>query len=377
MKITIISTFFPYPRRGHYYGSERYIENLAIHLKKLGHEIKIVTTYWNGGNRHDNYKGIPILRVYDSRALIGNFGSKIFLDYITFGLNLYRNKNFKFYKDSDIIILKNAIPFTRFFKIKRIPLIYVFFHLKPSGYLNSYERNLFKQHKNIIAISNPSKTALMKAFGLKGKNIKVIPIGIDEKRFIPSNRSKKIKEKYGNNILLYSGLMLLRKRIPILLKAMTYVIKEIPDTHLILTGSGPFLNDYKNLAKSLGIQKNTTFLGFLGDKELVKYYASSDIFVLPSVLEGFGQVLLEAMASGTPVICTNKPPMSEIIGDGGLTFEEDDSEDLAQKIIYLLRNRDILARLKQNALKKAMTYKWSEIAKFYNNYLKNILKLQY
>ena len=103
----------------------------------------------------------------------------------------------------------------------------------------------------------------------------------------------------------------------------------------------------------------------------MKYYASSDIFIFPSVSEGFGQVLLEAMASGTPVICSDKPPMSEIVGDGGLTFEVDDSEDLAQKIIYLLKNREALARLKENALKIAMTYKWSEIAKFYNNYLKN------
>ena len=375
MKITIISTYFPHPRRGSYYGAERYIENLAIYLKKIGNDVKIVTTFWNGGKRHDYFKGIPILRVLDSKTVFGNFGSGFFLEYITFGLNLYRNKNFKFYKDSDIVILKNAIPFTRYFKRKRIPLIYIFFHIKMNPFLHYYERNLFKQHKDIIAISNSSKTNLIDVFGLKGKKIKVIPAGIDEKKFNPSNRSIQIRKKYGNNILLYSGLFITRKKIPVLLRAMTYITKEIPDTHLILTGSGECLNEWKGLSISLGIQKNTVFLGFVEEKELVKYYASSDVFVLPSVSEGFGQVLLEAMASGTPVICADVPPMSEIVGDGGLTFKADDSKDLAQKIIYLLKNREELARLKENALKIAMTYKWSEIAKFYNNYLKNIIKL--
>ena len=377
MKITIISIYFPHPRRGYYYGAERYIENLAIFLKKIGHDVKIVTSYWNGGKRHDNFNGIPILRVLDSKTVFGKLGSKIFLEYITFGLNLYRYKNFKFYKDSDIVILKNAIPFSRFFKIKRIPLIYVFYHIKMNKYIHYYEKNLFKQHKDIIAISSSSKTSLIDVFGLKGKKIKVIPIGIDEKKFNPSNRSIQIRKKYGNNILLYSGMLITRKKIPVLLRAMTYVIKEIADTHLILTGSGECLNEWKGLSISLGIQNNVSFLGFVGDKELLKYYASSDIFILPSVSEGFGQVLLEAMASGTPVICADVPPMSEIVGDGGLTFKADDSKDLAQKIIYLLKNREELARLKENALKIAMTYKWSEIAKCYNNYLKNIIKFHY
>ena len=56
MKITIISTFFPHPRRGYYYGSERYIENLAIYLKKIGNNVKIVTTFWNGGKISMEYQ---------------------------------------------------------------------------------------------------------------------------------------------------------------------------------------------------------------------------------------------------------------------------------------------------------------------------------
>ena len=107
MKITIITPFFPYPRRGDFYGGERYNENLAINLKKLGNEVKIVTTYWNGDKRYDIYKGMKILRILDTIAINKRFGDRFFLQYISFGLNLFRRKNFKFYRDSDIIILNS------------------------------------------------------------------------------------------------------------------------------------------------------------------------------------------------------------------------------------------------------------------------------
>jgi len=68
MKIAIITPTFPYPKRGlpGLYGHERYTENLAINLKKMGHDVKIITTFWNGGNRNDNYKGIQ--RVNDGKV---------------------------------------------------------------------------------------------------------------------------------------------------------------------------------------------------------------------------------------------------------------------------------------------------------------------
>ena len=78
MKITIISPFFPYPKRGDFFGAERYTENLAFSLKEIGFDIKIVTSFWYGGKRYDTYNGIPILRILDSKALFGNFGVKYF-----------------------------------------------------------------------------------------------------------------------------------------------------------------------------------------------------------------------------------------------------------------------------------------------------------
>lgn len=385
MKITIITPVFPFPKRGKLdlLGLERYVENLAKFLKKLGNDVKIVTTYWNGGKRYGFYKGIPILRIIDSKAIFGRIGSIFQMHFITFGLNLYIKRNFKFFNDSDIIIFNLSIGFIGYFKIKQIPILTIFHHYVPVKSFQDFltipfyhylEKKQFKSGNSIIAVSSSSKKALIRYYGIDRNKILVVPNGVDTAKFNPSNFSTDVRKRYGNNILLYSGLMINRKKIPVLLKALTGIIKEIPDVHLILTGRGPLLNPYKNLANSLGIDKYVTFLGFVQDKELLMYYASSDLFVFPSELEGFGQVILEAMASGTPVICANKPPMSKIIGNGGITFKLNDPQDLAIKVIELLKNREKLRELRENALKLVKNYAWSSIAKVYIDYFNSIIK---
>ena len=383
MKITIITPCFPYPNRGLLTGIETYSENLAINFKAIGNDVKIVTTFWNGGKRYDIYKEIPILRILDSKTFLGRLGSIFQLNLFTFGFNLMRKKNLKFFSDSDVILLIVAIGFTRFFKIKKFPIISVFYHYESPRSFIEYitlpffhylEKKQFKKHKNVIALSNSAKNDIVKYYGLEDKNVKVIPIGINFNKFNPINKSSEIKKRYGDKLLLYSGLMAPRKRVSILLKAMTHVIKEIPDAYLILIGKGPLLNHYKNLSNSLGIQRNTTFLGFVKDEILIKFYASSEIFVFPSEKEGFGQVLLEALASGTPVVCANKLPMSEIIGNGGITFEVNDSRDLSKKIFYLLNNRRELNKFKENALKVAKKYEWKKIIRSYLEYIDDIIE---
>jgi glycosyltransferase involved in cell wall biosynthesis len=239
--------------------------------------------------------------------------------------------------------------------------------------LHHLQKQQYRKNKNIITISNESKKAIIDHYGIDSNKIKVIPNCVNTKKFNPSNESKEIREKYGKKILLYSGLMVLRKQIPILLNAMPQVIKENPDVHLILTGKGRYLNDWKLLSNYLGIQNNTSFLGFVEENELLKLYASSDIFVFPSETEGFGQVLLEAMASGTPVICANKPPMSEIIEEGGITFKLNDPNDLSKKIINLFNNQKQLMILKENALKVVKKYDCRNVAKLYQEYFKKII----
>ena len=214
----------------------------------------------------------------------------------------------------------------------------------------------------------------MRYYGINEKQIKLLPHSIDTEKYNPANFSIEIRKKYGNNILLCVGPFLKRKRVDILLQAMTKVIKVIPDTHLILIGEGTLLKDLIKLSNSLGLQNNTSFLGFVETERLLKFYASCDIFIHPSEFEGFGQILLEAIASGTPCICANKEPMSEIIGDAGKTFKVNDPVDLSEKIIELLINREKLTELKKNINDVLKKYDSTYIAKNWSKYIEKTIK---
>ncbi|MFW9987563.1 MAG: glycosyltransferase [Candidatus Odinarchaeota archaeon] len=379
LKISVITPAFPYPERGILPGLESFVESFALPLCKLGHKVQIVTTYWNGGNRYGNYDNISILRIYDSKALFGKIGSIFYLNHIIFGLNLLRKKNFNFYRDSDAIILSSAIGFTRFLKLKKLPIISTFLHYDKFlshidhltlPFYHRLEKKQFNHHKRIITISDSSKSDIIKHYGVKEEHIKVYPIGINRNRFNPSKFSKKIREKYGDKILLFVGPMIYRKRIPILLIAMQRVIKVFPDVKLILLGDGPSLEKYIKFGKKLKIDNNLVWRGFFDKPEI--YYGTADIFVFPSELEGFGQVIVEAMACGIPVICADKPPMSEIINGGGVTFKLNDSKDLAEKIIDLLKNKEKLEILKENSLKVVEKYEDLTIAKNYVKFIKRV-----
>ena len=383
LKISILSLVFPYPKVGIMPGVENYVESFAVPLKRLGYDVKIITTFWNGHRKFDNYKGIPIIRITDSRALMGKLGSIFHLNNITFGLNLLFKKKFRYYHDSDVIIIPLAIGFTSFFKLKKIPIISCFLHYDRSvSLVNQFnlpiyhylEKKQFNKHKNVLTISNHSKKDIMRFYGIDKKDINVFPVGIDTEKFNPSNFSIKIREEYGENILLCVGPFLKRKRINILLKAMTKVINVIPEAHLILAGEGLVMKDLIKLSISYGLQKNTTFLGFVKREILLKLYASCDIFVHPSEFEGFGQVILEAIASGTPCICANKEPMSEIIGNAGKTFKVNDHEDLAEKLIDLLIHREKLVELRKNAINTLKKYNLTNIAKDWSVYIEKTIK---
>ena len=381
MKISILTPVFPYPNRGVFPGIERYVESFAFPLKNLGADVRIVTSFWNGGKRHDNYKGIPILRILESKALFGKIGSIFHLNNLTFGLNLLRKRNYKFYKNSDVLFLPLGLGFTRLLKLKGIPVISGFLHYDKIMSLVNYfflpfyhrmEKKQFKKHEKIITISETSKNDIIKYYRINGINIKVFPIGVDTKKFNPSVHSEKIRETYGNEILIYSGPMIPRKRVPILLSAMKKIVKKFPYLTLILLGDGMYLKSYQKLAKNLKIEKNLVWLGFVDNPEL--YYASSDLLVFPSELEGFGQVIIESMACGTPVICADKPPMCDIIGAGGLTFKLNNSNDLANKVIDLMDNREKINKLKMNALLRVQKYEWVRVAQDIMEYFKEEIK---
>ncbi len=374
LDISILTLVFPYPNSGALPGVENYIRSVAVPIKKLGHRVKIITTYWNGKKKYDTYKGIPIIRVSDSRRFLGKIGCAFHLNNITFGLNLLRKKNLKYFYNSDLLILPLAIGFVSLLRLKKRNIISTFLHYdEPRSFIDFLtlpfyhfiEKRQLKKNKKIITISETSKKEIKKHYGISGEKIKVFPIGVNTNKFNPQQRDPNLRKKYGPNILLYVGPIIYRKRIPVLFKAIHYIINDfkITDFHLLIIGDGPLLDEYIQLSKKLDLTDHITFLGFVSDKFLPKYYASSDLFVFPSELEGFGQVILEAMASGIPPLCANRPPMSKIVKNEKMLFKTNDSKDLAKKIVKILNSQSYYEDLKSFIDKRVQKYKQINIAK--------------
>ena len=151
------------------------------------------------------------------------------------------------------------------------------------------------------------------------------------------------------------------------------------DAKLFIAGKGPLEDELKEQAKELG--EKVTFLGAKTHEELPAIYASADVFVAPSVTakdgdkEGFGLVILEALASGIPVVASNSGGIVDLIHheENGLLVPEKDSNAIADSINRLMNDATLCQKIIRNALDTAHAYDYSVVAKNYYEMYKNVL----
>lgn len=174
----------------------------------------------------------------------------------------------------------------------------------------------------------------------------VIPCGTE----IPDGKKPKQKEGFvvGNISRLTR-----EKGQDILIRAFPYVLKKIPQAQLLLAGSGPDKAYFQEMIEKLGIASSVKLVGFV--KDSVEFYNKLNIFVFPSVwnLEGFGLVIIEAMAHQAPVIASNIGPVPYIIKNGktGILVKPEDEKILANEIVHLLQNKTLRDKLAKEGYK--------------------------
>ncbi len=272
---------------------------------------------------------------------------------------------FKKYSNLDVVDVHDWITASAGVKIKKkygIPLIHTV-HSTQLGRPSSkryplklkIERMCFREADRIITISNKMKEELRKLYNVDESKIKVIYNCVDVKKF------KRGREK---DYILFVGRFSRRKGTDILVKAMKLVVKEIPEAKLKMIGTGEMLEYCKELAEKLKISESIEFLGWVPDEELVEAYAHAQLVALPSTYEPFGLTVLEAMASGKPVITTNISGASEIITNwkNGVVVKVNDVKDLAHAIIKLLKDKKLRKRIGENAYRLAKKYTWKKAA---------------
>jgi glycosyltransferase involved in cell wall biosynthesis len=187
--------------------------------------------------------------------------------------------------------------------------------------------------------------------GIPEGKIRFFSRGIDVKRFHPNKRNGFLRKRFNlreNSLkLLYVGRVSKEKNLPDLMKVIHRLYKIRPDIHFIVVGDGPFMKDMKNGLNGMPV----TFTGYLNGEDLAQTYASSDIFTFPSSTDTFGNVVLEAQASGLPVIVSDGggPKENIIQGKTGFAVSTGDIDSFTQAILKLIDNPALLQEMKQAA----------------------------
>lgn len=356
MKILIVAPYF-YPNIG---GMETYIYNLCVGLKEK-YNIKVVVVTSNQKEKKYSVETIQGIKVYRLPHLLKLSNTPINpLWYFTIKKIINIEK-------PDVINAHAPVPFMSDIALRAkgdLPYILTYHagsmkknKVLPDMIIGLYERfflnRVFSKSDKIITTFSPK---IFPQLDKHHQKITQISPAVDVKTF----NAKKANTK---NTLLYVGRLEKTsewKGVTYLLDAVAIVKKDIPDIKLFLVGSGDSLGNYKNYAKTHGINDNTQFVGALHGKALTKQYNDANILILPSTsnAESFGIVLIEAMACKKPVIGSKIGGIPYVIDNekNGLLVEPKNAQQLAQAITRILKDSKFAEKLGENGYKKVVEH---------------------
>ena len=333
--VQVCPIFFPYIG-----GSATHVMEISRRLVSLGVNVTVYTTDPSG--RLPKREVLNNLEVFRFRALAPRGAY-----YLPFGLY----KALKKLKDVSLIHAHDYQAFPALISAlaknqNRRPLIFTpHFHPIAGSWFRSmlktiYHRSfgclMFERADAVITVSIYEKVFLEKVFKIKGK-VSYIPNGIDIETFRRLGRPYRTYDK----IVVYVGRLEKYKRIDLLIRAFRRVIKRVPHAQMLVIGDGSCRNKLLRLVGRLELKNHVRFLGFVPRMKLLELYAKATVFVMPSRYEAFSLSLVEAMASGLPVIATRVGGMTEIIESAQCGFLIDDPPTeyaLAIPILSILEN---------------------------------------
>ena len=210
-------------------------------------------------------------------------------------------------------------------------------------------RRVLMEADAVITASTATYAEALNA-GVEERSLHLIPNGVDVDRFNPSLDGGSIRKKHDidDKFMVFA----VRHHVPkngleYLINAIPIVKEKISDVVFAIGGDGPLRPYHELLAKRLGVSGSVVFVGRIAQEELPYYYAACDVSVIPSVIEAFGLVTIEAMSCGKPVIGSKTGGIPDVIKDGvnGFLVEPKDPEAIAEKIIFIAEHRDAARKM--------------------------------
>ena len=267
----------------------------------------------------------------------------------------------------------------RFSPIKRIVTIFDLAYLhfpqmfdrKDLWQLKNWSKFSIQNAESIITISNSTKKDIIKHYGIGKDKIVVAYPGYNNEVFYHVNNQekiKKIKVKYGvlSEYIIFIGTIQPRKNINRLIEAF----KKIENLTLVIVGKisgqgrgGWMFDNILKKPEELGIKDKIIFTGFVPNEDLNLLLNGSSGFILPSLWEGFGIPVVDAMVTGTPVIVSNISSLPEVVGKAGLLINPESVDQIEQAIRTITTDKKLANRLSKEGIKQAQKFSWQKMAK--------------
>lgn len=222
-----------------------------------------------------------------------------------------------------------------------------------------------KKAKKVITISNSSKNDIIKYYKVRPEKVKVVHLGL--KNLSMNAPSEKDLKEFGVNqkFILFVGTLQPRKNISRLIEAFSRLPKEISSDHqLVIIGKKGWLyEDILSAPEKYNVKDKVVFLDYISDEDLPNFYRKAEVFVLPSLYEGFGLPVLEAMRYGCPVITSNVSSLPEAGGDAAQYFKPEDVDDIKKSIEKVLTDRSLREKMIERGREHYKKFTWEKAAK--------------
>jgi len=289
--------------------------------------------------------------------------------------------------NSELDLTHSPIPLLLPTKGKKIVTVYDLFFMDFPEFVQGEARKNFSQrienslHRadGILVISQYVKDQIMDRFSLNEDKIKVVYLGVDPDFSIKPSaaQTESVKNKYGlpSKYILFVGAIEPRKNLVKMIEALEFIKKKSVNVPLVIVGKKGM--DYQNLVKNIderNLQSKVLFLDYLPDGDLKILYHLASCLVFPSLCEGFGLPLVEAMASECPLVISQTSALPEIALDAALYFHPEDAEEMASQIMAVLDDEDIRKNLVEKGNQRVLDFTWTHTAENTLNFYRSVME---
>lgn len=249
------------------------------------------------------------------------------------------------------------------------PVVVHFHHLDDSVFRNQIVGASIRRADAVIAFSQAARGDAIARLGVSPGKIHVVYHGVD-RRFRPAEPRTELLRQLGwspgEHVLLFLGSLEPRKQPLFLLEALQKLLAAQRKVRLIICGNGPLLDNLWRNVRDMGLESDVTFTGMIPEEAKPDYYNLADVFLFPSMLEGFGLVLGEAMSCGKPVVAFHTSAISEVVEHGvaGLLVPPGDLKGFVDNILLLLDQKELRLQLGDRAAQRVeRLFRWERAAR--------------